>query len=979
VASAETPNAIGRTMTARHRQPLPPVRQDSLLAALLRAYTDAGVLTPEGLAGLPALGPRFRAVLAAGNTLLSEAFLDGTSDAEFRAALAQFYEACVQPALHPDVQARRAGVLRHALGHLRRSPDPVAQKLERCLAADGPYHVAGLGPAFWSALCQALDPAANPSWLPATEAGLRRLGLASWRAQDGPAAVYAGLRGAYARLRALAPGLSALHLDHFLVLVSGMQGRNLDPAGAPAQRLNPLGPGLDLAALIRQERAEVPLRRRLKERGRALHEARARLEAALAIQDGPAIGDALAVSDPAGGRRAPVDWKRHGEALTLWVGRLWEAQDPEEVLRAFWQADPIPGAGLWLPAAVLHLRDPRRFAPWDEASRRGYGLLDDAADRGEPPGERYALFNAGATWLREHHRLHPLEAPAVLSALAQNRASDTRLPTAESRFGGFSPDTFRFLEELAGNNSRPWMEGQRQRYQFAVREPLVELCRALAERYVVPVLCRGHGWDLETRARSGRALTSICKNDYGRSVPYTTALWLTFYRKDRGGKRDDVQFFVRLDAAGLRYGLRLGRQAREAGRLFRRNVQEHAELLSRALSASGAAGACRFGCEDASATRAAGPLTGPGDLRAWAAGKDLVAERTLPRDAPLLAGDELVGDILLTFDRLLPAYACAVAADPRPLLEQRLGTAAGPGFSADDFCRATYVAPDWLRKALALLDLKRQLILQGVPGTGKTHVARCLARHLTAGREDAVRLVQFHPAYSYEEFVEGIKVRSVEVDGRHDVTYPVEDGLLCAFAAEAARRPSEPFVLIIDEINRGNLPRVFGELLYLLEYRDQAVGLPYSKRGFRLPANLYLLGTMNAADRSVALVDQALRRRFSFLEMAPDTAVLADWLRAHPPAAGADFAATVVRLFERLNARLHADLGPHCQVGHSYFMVPDLDEGRLRVVWQHQVRPLLDEYFAGQPQRAAEYDVDGLLNGPPPRERRRPRGAEIAG
>src|SRR5207302_4553821 len=128
---------------------------------------------------------------------------------------------------------------------------------------------------------------------------------------------------------------------------------------------------------------------------------------------------------------------------------------------------------------------------------------------------------------------------------------------------------------------------------------------------------------------------------------------------------------------------------------------------------------------------------------------------------------------------------------------------------------------------------------------------------------------------------EGIKVKSVEVNGRHDVVYPVEDGLLCSFAAEAARRPSEPYVLIIDEINRGNLPRVFGELLYLLEYREQTLVLPYSRREFRLPANLYLLGTMNAADRSVALLDQALKRRFSFLEMAPDPAVLSAWLRSH--------------------------------------------------------------------------------------------------
>src|SRR5439155_24878775 len=216
------------------------------------------------------------------------------------------------------------------------------------------------------------------------------------------------------------------------------------------------------------------------------------------------------------------------------------------------------------------------------------------------------------------------------------------------------------------------------------------------------------------------------------------------------------------------------------------------------------------------------------------------------------------------------------------------------------FCRATSLSESWLRRALELLGLKRQLILQGVPGTGKTYVARHLARLLTGGREESVRLVQFHPAYSYEEFVEGIKPRTVEVDGRHEITYPVEHGLLCSFAAEAARAPAEPFVLLIDEINRGNLPRIFGELLYLLEYRDQALTLPYSKRPFRLPANLYLIVTLNAADRSVALLDQALRRRFSFLEMPPDAAVLAHWFEAHPPRADEEFAATVVRLFEEL-------------------------------------------------------------------------------
>src|ERR671931_543683 len=125
------------------------------------------------------------------------------------------------------------------------------------------------------------------------------------------------------------------------------------------------------------------------------------------------------------------------------------------------------------------------------------------------------------------------------------------------------------------------MDGQRDRYRFAVREPLAELCRALAVRYVGPVLNRQLGWDLETEARAGRALSSVVRNDHGRSVPYESALWVTFYRRARGGKRDDVQLFVRLDARGVAAALNLGRKARDAGGLSRRNVQQHAEPLYR--------------------------------------------------------------------------------------------------------------------------------------------------------------------------------------------------------------------------------------------------------------------------------------------------------------------------------------------------------------------------------------------------------------
>ncbi|MDD7968437.1 McrB family protein [Actinomycetospora lemnae] len=284
-----------------------------------------------------------------------------------------------------------------------------------------------------------------------------------------------------------------------------------------------------------------------------------------------------------------------------------------------------------------------------------------------------------------------------------------------------------------------------------------------------------------------------------------------------------------------------------------------------------------------------------------------------------------------------------------------LGTSptAAPTTSAD-VARACHLpvetVDDWVG---ALMEGRlRQAFFHGPPGTGKTWVARHLAAHLASSPEH-VRLVQFHPAFSYEDFVEGLRP---EVDpGSGGLTYTVRPGLFRALCAEAAASPDERFVLVVDEMNRADLAAVFGELLLLLEYRGQTARLPYSQEPFGVPENLLLLGTMNTADRSLALVDFALRRRFHAFGLRPDREVLSHWLKAHD-----DPSDLPLRVFDLIAERVGAD---PAAPGHSYWMNSD-DAATLERTWTFQVHPYLAELWFDRPNRLEELDREvGLLLG----------------
>ncbi|MBT1002221.1 AAA family ATPase [Paenarthrobacter sp. DKR-5] len=270
-----------------------------------------------------------------------------------------------------------------------------------------------------------------------------------------------------------------------------------------------------------------------------------------------------------------------------------------------------------------------------------------------------------------------------------------------------------------------------------------------------------------------------------------------------------------------------------------------------------------------------------------------------------------------------------------------------------ELARDLLLPQQWLTDVIELLEEKKQLVLYGPPGTGKTFLAQALADHFTAGGGGASETVQFHPSYSYEDFFEGYRPAP---SATGTVEFQIKPGPLRRIAEAASAAPDTPHLLIIDEINRANLAKVFGELYFLLEYRDRPISLQYSELEFTLPANLFIIGTMNTADRSIALVDAAMRRRFYFLEMAPSvppvSEVLAKWLARH------EMPDAPARLLAELNRRLG---DPDAAIGPSYLMNKSvMDPGRLERVWAHAIVPLLEERFYGTGEDLKRYSLSAV-------------------
>jgi 5-methylcytosine-specific restriction protein B len=308
--------------------------------------------------------------------------------------------------------------------------------------------------------------------------------------------------------------------------------------------------------------------------------------------------------------------------------------------------------------------------------------------------------------------------------------------------------------------------------------------------------------------------------------------------------------------------------------------------------------------------------------------------------------------------------------------KQRIGRTFTLPDATPELAAELSMPPDsaFLQECVELLRERPQLIFYGPPGTGKTYIARALARHIAP--RDNIKLVQFHPEYSYQDFFQGLRpvLGAQGADDSGQLRYDIVPGPLRKLVDAARDNPAEPYVLIIDEINRADLAKVFGELYFLLEYRDDAIDLMYAApndKPFTLPRNVHIIGTMNTVDRSIGLLDAAMRRRFVFVQLHPDRepvdTVLSRWLAGH--GLSDEPALLLAELNKQLDDR-EMRIGPSYLLRKELYLDPDgkpWDQRRVEAnlgrVWRTAILPLLEELHFGDEFDVAEaYGLDRLLS-----------------
>ena len=277
-------------------------------------------------------------------------------------------------------------------------------------------------------------------------------------------------------------------------------------------------------------------------------------------------------------------------------------------------------------------------------------------------------------------------------------------------------------------------------------------------------------------------------------------------------------------------------------------------------------------------------------------------------------------------------------------------------YSKENFLNEVFISEEKYNTIANLLKRKKNIIFQGSPGVGKTFLAKKLAYSIIKESDDSkIKMVQFHESYSYEDFIIGYKPA--------DKNFELKNGVFYDFCQKASSDMDNDYFFIIDEINRGNISKIFGELLMLIEHdnRDAEIILPYNNESFSVPSNLYIIGMMNTADRSIAVIDYALRRRFCFVDIEPafENEKFKNYLKNQN--VNDNLIDKIIKRFTDLNNIIKKDrtLGKGYTIGHSYFC-DKLDDEEYKNIIEYEIAPTLREYWFDNEEKA-EKEIKKLL------------------
>ena len=275
-----------------------------------------------------------------------------------------------------------------------------------------------------------------------------------------------------------------------------------------------------------------------------------------------------------------------------------------------------------------------------------------------------------------------------------------------------------------------------------------------------------------------------------------------------------------------------------------------------------------------------------------------------------------------------------------------------PAYTAEDFLNEVYMSRTDYQTLVSLLKNKKNIILQGAPGVGKTFAAKRLSYSMMEVKDSSrVMMVQFHQSYSYEDFIMGFRPAATG--------FELKKGPFYSFCKKAEMDSENDYFFIIDEINRGNLSKIFGELFMLIENDKRGVSLQllYSDEKFSVLSNVYIIGMMNTADRSLAMLDYALRRRFAFFEFSP--AFETEGFRTYRQEKSNKKFDNLIAAIEKLNVAIENDdtLGRGFRIGHSYFCTEsEIDDMWLNAVITYEIVPLLNEYWFDEPSKVRDWE-----------------------